>query len=276
MGCLWCLFSQEKDNSLKIDRDWLCIDDICVDENYRRHGIGKQLVDFAIKLAQGKGVDRIQLNVYEDNHSAVRFYENIGFTTQKRVMELNVSSQKENGNTDSLALVQPSIEHENQYQNMMDEWEARQAQHGGWFNPGALRRYSNSQKRTVTYDEWLKWIEDDRKTGQELYFFIRGEKIFGAISIRPKKNAQNIGVDGHCGFGIRPSERKKGYATKMLNMALPIMKKHGINPVVITCDKDNIGSAKVIQNNGGVLVNEIIGENSGKPIQVYHISLCEG
>jgi predicted acetyltransferase len=178
--------------------------------------------------------------------------------------------------SDSFVLVQPSSEHEKQYQDMMDEWEAHQAQYGGWFNPGALRRYSNSQKKTVTYAEWLKWIDDDRKAGQELYFFMRGEKVFGAISIRPKKNAQNIGIDGHCGFGIRPTERKKGYAAKMLSMALPIMKNHGINPVVITCDKANIGSAKVIQNNGGVLVDEVMGEKSGNPVQIYNINLYEG
>ena len=34
-GCLWCLISHERDNSFKIDRDWLVIDDICVDEKYR-------------------------------------------------------------------------------------------------------------------------------------------------------------------------------------------------------------------------------------------------
>ena len=66
VGCLWCLFSQERDNSLKIDRDWLCIDDICVDEKYRRHGIGKQLVDFAIKLAQ----EKFQAHRKTENHVA--------------------------------------------------------------------------------------------------------------------------------------------------------------------------------------------------------------
>ena len=117
---------------------------------------------------------------------------------------------------------------------MMDEWEKHK---GGWFSLGALCRYSNPQKRMVTYAEWLKWI------------------------------------DGHCGYGIRPSERKKGYATKMLSMALPIMKNHGINPIVITCDKENIGSSKVILNNGGVLVNEIINERTGNLVHVYHIRL---
>ena len=171
---------------------------------------------------------------------------------------------------DTFVLVLPTTEHKQQYEEMMDEWEAHK---GGWFNPGALRRYSNSQKRTVTYTEWLKWIDDGRAAGQELYFFMNNGTILGAISIRPKKNVPNIGTDGHCGFGIRPSERKKGYATKMLNMALPIMKQHGIDPVVITCDKENIGSARVIINNGGVLVDEVDGDKSGKPIQIYHIKL---
>jgi predicted acetyltransferase len=174
---------------------------------------------------------------------------------------------------ESFVLEQPSSEHEKRYEEMMDEWEAHQSQHGGWFNPGALRRYSNSQKRTATYPEWFKWIDDDRKAGQELYFFMHGEKILGAISIRPKKNAQSVGIDGHCGFGIRPSERRKGYATKMLHMVLPIMKERGINPLVITCDKENIGSAKVILNNGGVLMDEVMGEKSEKPVQIYHIGL---
>ena len=174
---------------------------------------------------------------------------------------------------ESFVLIQPSTEHVKQYQEMMDEWETHKSQHGGWFNPGALRRYGNSQKRTVTYAERFKWIDDDRKAGQELYFFMSGDKIIGAISIRLKKNAQNIGLDGHCGFGIRPSERKKGYATKMLNMALPIIKERSINPLVITCDKENIGSAKVILNNGGVLMDEVMGEKSEKPVQIYHMNL---
>jgi len=91
VGCLWCIMNRERDNALKLDRDWLIIDDICVDEKYRRRGIGKKLLDFACRFARDSGLDRIELNVYEANSGAVRFYENNGFTTQKRVMELNLS-----------------------------------------------------------------------------------------------------------------------------------------------------------------------------------------
>lgn len=63
---------------------------------------------------------------------------------------------------------------------------------------------------------------------------------------------------GHIGDGIRPSERKKGYATKMIALALLECKKLGINKVLMVCDKNNIGSAKSIINNGGVLENEVV------------------
>ena len=90
VGCLWCIIMHMRHNSLKIDRDWLCIDDICVDEKYRKQGIGRKLVEFSCKLAKDRGLSRIELNVYNDNLNAVDFYKKFGFKTQKRVMELNL------------------------------------------------------------------------------------------------------------------------------------------------------------------------------------------
>ena len=163
---------------------------------------------------------------------------------------------------EELKLVRPSIEHKRQYQEMMDEWES----FGGRLNPGALRRYSHRQQKNVTYEEWLEWIEADRKAGQNLYFFMQGTAIMGAISIRRRCEE----VDGHSGYGIRPSERRKGYAAKMLSMALPIMKGYGINPVIITCAKDNIGSAKTIQRNGGIYIKDAA-DGDGEIVEIYHI-----
>ena len=62
---------------------------------------------------------------------------------------------------------------------------------------------------------------------------------------------------GHIGDGVRPSERRKGIATKMISLALDECKKLGIDKVLMVCDKNNIGSAKSIINNGGILENEI-------------------
>lgn len=103
------------------------------------------------------------------------------------------------------------------------------------------------------------------------YFLIQEDKrIIGAINIRHDLNEYLFNFGGHIGYGIRPSERKKGYASLMLSMALPIAKELGINEVLITCDKNNIGSAKTIINNGGVLENEVSGD--GEITQRYWLA----
>lgn len=60
---------------------------------------------------------------------------------------------------------------------------------------------------------------------------------------------------GHIGYCIRPSERKKGYATQLLKEILVQAKEKGLDKVLLTCDETNIGSRKVIENNHGVLTN---------------------
>ena len=77
---------------------------------------------------------------------------------------------------------------------------------------------------------------------------------------------------GHIGDGIRPSERGKGYGTELVRLALIECKKLGIHRVLMTCDKDNIASAKTILRNGGVLENEVVNEE-GEIEQRYWIEL---
>ncbi|REB05253.1 GNAT family N-acetyltransferase [Sporosarcina sp. BI001-red] len=71
------------------------------------------------------------------------------------------------------------------------------------------------------------------------------------IDIRHGLNEYLHQVGGHIGYGIRPSERQRGYATWMLAEALKVTDSLGITSVLVTCNDDNIGSAKTIQNNGG-------------------------
>ena len=71
---------------------------------------------------------------------------------------------------------------------------------------------------------------------------------------------------------MRPGERRKGYATELVRLALIECKKLGIHRVLMTCDKDNVGSAKSIVRNGGVLENEFVNED-GNVEQRYWIDL---
>ena len=93
-------------------------------------------------------------------------------------------------------------------------------------------------------------------------------KIIGAISIRHYLNGNLLNTGGHIGYGIRPSERKKGYAKTMLKMALEKCIELDMKRILITCDKTNIGSAKTILANGGTLENQVA-EDDGNVVQSY-------
>ena len=78
---------------------------------------------------------------------------------------------------------------------------------------------------------------------------------------------------GHIGYGVRPTERKKGYATQMLALALEFCKNNlKLEKVMISCDKENEGSRKTIVKAGGKIEKEYIYENN-ENVQVYWIKL---
>lgn len=77
--------------------------------------------------------------------------------------------------------------------------------------------------------------------------------IVGRLSIRYRLNDLLARVGGHIGYGVIPSQRRRGYATEMLRQALPICARLGIEQALITCDVGNIGSRRVIEKCGGVL-----------------------
>lgn len=169
------------------------------------------------------------------------------------------------------ALVEASKELKDAYLNYIGEWEKS----GDKIVPAASRR--NGKEFEEVFNEW-KLEESDaiRAKGYvpaKLYFFVNEENyIIGALHFRSELNERLLSTGGHIGYGIRPSERKKGYATKMLSLALPIGRKLGLSKVLITCNKDNLGSAGTIKNNGGVLENEVT-EDNGNIVQRYWIDL---
>jgi predicted acetyltransferase len=95
-------------------------------------------------------------------------------------------------------------------------------------------------------------------------WLIDNNKFIGTASIRHTLNENLLKIGGHIGYSIRPSKRKMGYGTKILELALPEARKLGIKKVLVTCDDDNIASAKIIEKNGGVLENKIEGEYDGE------------
>ena len=86
--------------------------------------------------------------------------------------------------------------------------------------------------------------------------------ILGMINLRYRLNDHLLYSGGHIGYSVRRSERNKGYGSEILRLGLEEYKKMGFDKVLVTCDKDNVGSAKTILKNGGVLENEVNEDNS--------------
>jgi len=78
--------------------------------------------------------------------------------------------------------------------------------------------------------------------------------IVGRVSIRHQLNDFLLYEEGgHIGYGVVPSQRKRGYATQILRSSLPIAKKLGLSRVLLTTDKSNLGSIRAVEKNGGIL-----------------------
>lgn len=87
--------------------------------------------------------------------------------------------------------------------------------------------------------------------------------IVGMIDIRHYLNEYLTQAGGHIGYGVRKTERNKGYAKQMLKLALEKCKELKIKKVLITCDEDNIASEKVILSANAKLedIRNVNGEN---------------
>ncbi len=96
-------------------------------------------------------------------------------------------------------------------------------------------------------------------------------QIVGRVSIRHALNAYLAEVGGHIGYGVRPGFRRKGYATAILRQSIVVASSIGLERVLVTCDEDNVGSAKVIENCGGVLENVAAGRDGSVPKRRYWV-----
>ena len=170
-------------------------------------------------------------------------------------------------------LIKLTKEYYNQLAEMIDEWKLDQVVNHTNHSPWAI--FKNDYHDFDYYLENLVVKEPKDGNVPDSVFFLLDEErniLLGAINIRHYLNDYLLQYAGLIGDGIRPSERRKGYATEMIRLSLIECKKLGITKVLMVCDKSNIASAKSIIKNGGILENEFHDED-GEVQQRFWINL---
>ena len=106
-------------------------------------------------------------------------------------------------------------------------------------------------------------------------YLVREEdrKIIGMIQIRHRLNDFLEKFGGHIGYCIAPEERRNGYGTDMLRLALKECRKIGLEMVLVTCLHRNEGSRRVIMNNGGIFESMAHETNRNLYLERYWIDI---
>lgn len=138
----------------------------------------------------------------------------------------------------------------------------------------------------LSYEGWLddvikcqekNYAEVKKLVPATTYFTIRenDNKIVGMVNLRHYLNDYLKNFGGHIGYGIRPSERRKGYAKIQLYLTLLEAQKIGIDKVMVDCVNTNEGSAKTIKDLGGIFDREVYEKNRNVTLHNYWINVNE-
>lgn len=172
---------------------------------------------------------------------------------------------------EQLYLTKPSVILKEEYLSFYKEW----IESGETIVPWVI------EKDPSNFEEMVQFLMDNEKgvnipdgwVPDSTYWLLNNEKrIIGAVNIRHQLTELLFNSGGHIGYGIRPSERRKGYATKLLSLSLEKAKELGIKKVLVVCDKTNVGSLKVITNNNGIPDSDFV-EDDGNIVKRFWIEL---
>lgn len=82
-------------------------------------------------------------------------------------------------------------------------------------------------------------------------WIVEDHRFVGYLALRHALTPSLLEEGGHIGFSVRPSQRRRGHASRALALALPRAAELGLDRVLLTCDDDNVGSRLTIEHNGG-------------------------
>ena len=143
---------------------------------------------------------------------------------------------------------------------------------------GSLDRILSGSTFEEALERCLRMEEKDyalqqRRCPGRTFLLIRESdgRLVGTINVRWDLNEAMLRFGGHIGYGIRPSERGKGYSKINLYLGLKETLKCGLSRVMIGCSASNIPSDRTIRALGGVLERCGTDPEDGELSNVYRI-----
>ena len=137
-------------------------------------------------------------------------------------------------------------------------------------------RYQNPDRWTKgTFAIYLQQLQDQSvgknlppgKSAQTTYWLMQDAKtIVGVVRLRLELNDVLRNEGGNIGYDVPPSKRRQGFGTELLKQTILKAMELGLKKCLITCNKDNVASRKVIESNGGILASEGYSEKHKKPL----------
>ena len=141
---------------------------------------------------------------------------------------------------------------------------------------GGLRRLENPADWLDENARYMKreTVPDGRVPATPFVYVRSSDKrIVGMIQVRHEFNDYLAKYGGHIGYSVRPHERRKGYAARMLQEVLPYCRALGLKRVMVTCLTDNEGSRCTILKNGGVYEYTVHEPEENVDLERYWITL---
>lgn len=152
-----------------------------------------------------------------------------------------------------ITLVRPSERYLQSYTEAFDEYQRLGVSTYGLTDPRACDVFEKHENYRLGRN-----LKPDR-VPSDCFWLVDEERNYfiGEIHIRHRLNDALLLRGGHIGYCIRYGEWGRGFGTDMLKLALPIAKKMGLEKVLITCNEDNIASARVMEKNGFVYADTV-------------------
>lgn len=167
----------------------------------------------------------------------------------------------------------PSLERKNEIIEYLDEF----VEYGSNINgSGSLDKIYDGYTFEETLERCLNMGNEEyskkfERCSAKTFLLIResDNKIVGTINIRWNLNEKMLQFGGHIGYGIRPTERRKGYNKINLYLGILEARRLGLEKVMLDCDVNNLGSDRTLKALGGKLERTEVDPSDGVLTNVY-------